>query len=86
MKYYKVKLDRRYPRDHVSIHICWFNFDVLTQGNVYKPTKEPINYRGPGGDWTHDLQTEETPPRLIELETRNRANHFDNWLFMGTKR
>ena len=45
-----------------NIHICWFNFDALAQGNVYKPTKEPINYRGPGGDRTHDLQTEATPP------------------------
>ena len=41
-----------------DIHICWFNFDALAQGNAYKPTKEPINYRGPGGDRTHDLQTE----------------------------
>ena len=32
-----------------DIHICWFNFDALAQGNAYKPTKEPINYRGPGG-------------------------------------
>ena len=45
-----------------SLHICWFNFDALAQGNAYKPTKEPINYRGPGGDRTHDLQTEATPP------------------------
>ena len=45
-----------------DIHICWFNFDALPQGNAYKPTKEPINYRGPGGDRTHDLQTEATPP------------------------
>ena len=45
-----------------DIHICWFNFDTLAQGNAYKPTKEPINYRGPGGDLTHDLQTEATPP------------------------
>ena len=45
-----------------DIHICWFNFDALTQGNAYKATKEPINYRGPGGDRTHDLQTEATPP------------------------
>ena len=44
------------------IHICWFNFDALAQGNAYKPTKEPINYRGPGGDRTHDFQTEATPP------------------------
>ena len=44
------------------IYICWFNFDALAQGNAYKPTKEPINYRGPGGDRTHDLQTEATPP------------------------
>ena len=44
------------------IHFCWFNFDALAQGNAYKPTKEPINYRGPGGDRTHDLQTEATPP------------------------
>ena len=45
-----------------DIHICWFNFDALAQGNAYKPTKEPINYRGPGGDRTHDLQTEATLP------------------------
>ena len=25
---------------------------------------EPINYRGPGGDRTHDLQTEATPPAV----------------------
>ena len=42
--------------------ICWFNFDPLAQGNAYKPTKEPINYRGPSGDRTHDLQIEATPP------------------------
>ena len=47
---------------HAYIHICSFNFDALAQGNAYKPTKEPINYRGPGGDRTHDLQTEATPP------------------------
>ena len=47
---------------HTYIHICWFDFDALAQGNAYKPTKEPINYRGPGGDRTHDLQTEATPP------------------------
>ena len=45
-----------------DIHICWFNFDALAQGNVYKRTKEPINSRGPDGDRTHDLQTETTPP------------------------
>ena len=45
-----------------DIHICWFDFDALAQGNAYKPTKEPINYRGPGGNRTHDLQTEATPP------------------------
>ena len=47
---------------HTYIHICCFNFDALAQGNAYKPTKEPINYRGPDGDRTHDLQTEATPP------------------------
>ena len=45
-----------------DIHICWFNFDALAQGSAYKPTKEPINYRGSGGDRTHDLQTEATYP------------------------
>ena len=45
-----------------DIHICWFNCDALAQGNAYKPTKEPINYRAPGGDRTHDLQTEATLP------------------------
>ena len=29
---------------------------------AYKPTKEPINYRGPGEDQTHDLQNEATLP------------------------
>ena len=38
------------------------NTYLLAQGNAYKPTKEPINYRGLGGDRTHDLQTEATPP------------------------
>ena len=47
---------------HTYIHICRFNIDVLAQGNAYKPTMEPINHRGPGGDRTHDLQTEATPP------------------------
>ena len=51
------------PRHRAGdIHICWFDFYALAQGNVHKPTKEPINYRGPGGDRTHDLQTEVTPP------------------------
>ena len=36
-----------------DIHFCWFNFDALAQGNAYKPTKEPINYRGPGGVHTY---------------------------------
>ena len=40
---------------------CWFNFDALAQGNAYNPTKEPINYHGTRGDWTHNLQTEATP-------------------------
>ena len=46
----------------VQYIFVWFDFDALAQGNAYKPTKEPINYRGPGGDRTHDLQTEATPP------------------------
>ena len=37
-----------------------FNLVAQALGNAYKPTKEPINYRGPGGDWTLDLQTEAT--------------------------
>ena len=37
---------------------------ALAQGKVYKPTKEPINSRGPGGDRTHDPQTEATPPAV----------------------
>ena len=37
-----------------DIHICWFHSDALAQGNAYKPTKEPINYRGPVEDWTPD--------------------------------
>ena len=45
-----------------DIHICWFNCDSLAQGNVSKPTKKAKKYRGTGGDRTHDLQTEATPP------------------------
>ena len=41
---------RIFYHDNVIIQFCWFNFDALAQGNAYKPTKEPINYRGPGGD------------------------------------
>ena len=44
------------------IIICWFYLDALAHENAYKPTKEPITYRGPGGDRTHDPQTEATPP------------------------
>ena len=74
-----------------NIHICWFNFDALAQGNAYKPTKEPINYRGPGGDRTHDLQTEATLPvvqhvRFTPLKLRQKRNSndmpeaaLDNW-------
>ena len=46
---------------YIYIYICWFDFDALAQGNAYIPTKEPINYHGPGGDRTHGLQTEATP-------------------------
>ena len=46
----------------VQYIFVWFNVDALAQGNANKPTKEPINHRGPGGDRTHDLQTEATPP------------------------
>ena len=45
-----------------DIHISWFNFDALAQGNAFQPTKEQINYRGSGGDRTQDLQTGATPP------------------------
>ena len=77
-----------------DIHICWFNFDALAQGNAYKPTKEPINYRGPDGDRTHDLQTEATPPaascpartlHAIEIAPKKRNSNdvpvaaLDNW-------
>ena len=50
---------------HVAHYIntyIWLNCDALAQGNVYKSIKEPINYRGPGGEQTHDFQTEATPP------------------------
>ena len=46
----------------VQYVFVWFDFDALVQGNAYKPTKEPTNYHGPGGDRTHNLQTEATPP------------------------
>ena len=47
---------------YIYIYMCWFHFVAPAQGNAYKPTKEPINYHGPGGDWTYHLQTEATPP------------------------
>ena len=43
-------------------HVCWFNLDAMALGNVYKLTKEPVNYRGPCGERTHYFQTEATPP------------------------
>ena len=46
----------------VQYIFVWFDVDALAQGNAYKPTKEPINYRGPGVDRPHDLQTVATPP------------------------
>ena len=33
-------------------------FDALAQGSAYRPTKKPINHRGPRGDRTHYIQTE----------------------------
>ena len=48
---------------HPYVRTYWsFNFDALSQGNAYEPTKEPINYRGASGDQNHYLQTEATPP------------------------
>ena len=41
---------------YIFIFVGWICSDIG------KRTKEPINYRGPGGDRTHDLQTEATPP------------------------
>ena len=76
-----------------DIHICWFNFDALAQGNAYKPTKEPINYRGPGGDRTHDLQTEATPPaascpartlHATEIAPKNATPMTCSWLHWTT--
>ena len=32
-----------------DIHFCWFNFDSMAQEFAYKPTKEPMNYRGTVG-------------------------------------
>ena len=61
---------------------------------MYKPTREPINYRGPGGDRTHDLQTEATPPaascpartlHATEIASKKRNSNdmaeaaLDNW-------
>ena len=78
---------------HACMHICWFNFDALAQGNAYKPTKEPINYRGPGGDRTHDLQTEATPPaascpartlHATEIAPKNATPMTCSWLYWTT--
>ena len=45
-----------------TIHTYLFNLYALVQGNVIKPTKGSIDYRGPSGDRTFFLQTEATPP------------------------
>ena len=57
-----------------DIHSCWFNFDDLVQGNACKPTKEPINYRGPSGDRTHDLMTVATLPAASCPAQTNKQN------------
>ena len=76
-----------------TLHICWFNFDALAQGNAYKPTKEPINYHGPGGDRTHHLQTEATPPaascpartlHATEIASKNATPMTCPWLHWTT--
>ena len=78
---------------HTYIHICWINFDALAQGNAYKPTKEPINYRGPGGERTHDLQTDATPPaascpartlHATEIAPKNATPMTCPWLYWTT--
>ena len=48
-----------YTHTYISVG---FNFDVLAQGNAYKPTMEPINYSEPSGDRTRYLHTEAIPP------------------------
>ena len=60
---------------HKYTYLLIFNFDALAQGNAYKPTKEPINYRGPGGDRTHDAQTY----TQMKKKNRNRARRPTRW-------
>ena len=88
------RIERRQVVRHTYIHICWFNFDALAQGNAYKPTKEPINYRGPGGDRIHDLQTEATPPaascpartlHATEIAPKNATPMTCPWLHWTTE-
>ena len=76
-----------------DIHISWFYFDALAQGNAYLPTKETINYRGPGGDRTHDLQTWTTPPaascparpsHVIKIAPKNATLMTWSWLHWTT--
>ena len=63
-----------------NIHICWFNFYALAQGITYKAIKEPINYCGPRGNRTHDLQTETTLPAA-----RYRASLFHDTEIVSKK-
>ena len=77
----------------IKMIICWFNVDALAQVNAYKPTKEPINYRGPGGDRTHDLKTEATPQaascparslHAIQIVSKNTIPMTCPWLHWTT--
>ena len=55
---------RRYRYIYTDRHIYVYKYKFV--GLILMPwhrkTKELINYRGPGGDRTHDLQTEANPP------------------------
>ena len=47
---------------HINTHIYCSNFETLSLGNAYKPTKEPRNCHAPCGDWTDNVQTEAASP------------------------
>ena len=53
-----------------DIHICWFNFDALAQGNAYKPTKEPNKFN------TYTTPTPPNPRFCIRVSILKPANAY----------
>ena len=49
----------------MSYHAYLFDYEAMAQGTAYKPTKEPLTYRGSSSDRTRYFQTETSLPAAI---------------------